>query len=122
MKLPLSNFADCSRACCFLSNTSRLLNQNSTALKVQGMEDKECNWMSTLLYKDLGVMHYLAAIEFQEKLVELKQREPSPDVLLFVEHPHVYTLGRGGKQAIAFAPQKLPVYGTGRGGDVTNNG
>src|SRR5438876_651886 len=55
MKFPLSNFADCSRACCFLSNTSRLLNQNSTALKVQGMEDKECNWMSTLLCKDLEV-------------------------------------------------------------------
>jgi len=86
------------------------------------MEDKECNWMSTLLYKDLGVMHYLAAIEFQEKLVELKQREPSPDVLLFVEHSHVYTLGRGGKAAKVRDAQELPVYRTSRGGDVTYHG
>jgi lipoate-protein ligase B len=78
--------------------------------------------MKTLLYKDLGVMHYLAAIEFQEKLVELKQREPSPDVLLFVEHPHVYTLGRGGKAANVLAAQEVPVYRTSRGGDVTYHG
>src|SRR5437870_12793394 len=119
MKFPLSNFADCSRACCFLSNTSRLLNQNSTALKVQGMEDKECNWMSTLLCKDLGVMHYLAAIEFQEKLVELKQREPSPDVLLIVEHTHVYTSGQARKAANVHAAQELTVYRTRSGGDAT---
>src|SRR5207237_4691836 len=122
MKFPLSNFADCSRACCFLSNTSRLLNQNSTALKVRGMEDKECNWMSTLVCKDLGVMHYLAAIEFQEKLVELKQREPSPDVLLFVEHPHVYTIGRGGKESNVLAAWEVAVYRTSRGGGVTYHG
>jgi lipoate-protein ligase B len=78
--------------------------------------------MSTLLCKDLGQMDYLAALEFQEKLVELKQREPSPDVLLFVEHPHVYTLGRGGKAANVLAAQELPVYRTSRGGDVTYHG
>jgi lipoate-protein ligase B len=86
------------------------------------MEDKECNWMSTLLCKDLGMMDYPAAIEFQEKLVELKQREPSPDVLLFVEHPHVYTLGRGGKAANVLAAREVPVYRTSRGGDVTYHG
>ena len=55
--------------------------------------------MSELLYKDLGQVDYLAALEFQERLVALKQRELFPDVLLFVEHPHVYTLGRGGNEA-----------------------
>jgi lipoate-protein ligase B len=67
-------------------------------------------------------MHYLAALEFQEKLVELKQQEPSPDVLLFVEHPHVYTLGRGGKMTNVLASGEVPVYRTSRGGDVTYHG
>ncbi len=47
-----------------------------------------------LHYQHLGRMEYLAALELQETLVAFKQREPSADILLFVEHPHVYTLGR----------------------------
>ena len=58
----------------------------------------------------------------QEQLVELKQREGFADILLFVEHPHVYTLGRGGKESNVLAPQDVPVYRTSRGGDVTYHG
>ena len=75
-----------------------------------------------LLYKDLGRMDYPAALEYQQRLVEAKQRQSSPDVLLFVEHPHVYTLGRGGKEANVLAPKDVPVYRTSRGGDVTYHG
>jgi len=78
--------------------------------------------MTTLLYKDLGRMAYLAALALQERLVALKQRETSPDILLFVEHPHVYTLGRGGNESNVIAPEEVPVYRTGRGGDVTYHG
>ena len=78
--------------------------------------------MATLLYKDLGQTEYLAAVELQEKLLALKQQAPSPDILLFVEHPHVYTLGRGGKESNVLAPQEVPVYRTSRGGDVTYHG
>jgi lipoate-protein ligase B len=75
-----------------------------------------------LLYKNLGRMNYLAALELQEQLVQRKQREPSPDILLFVEHPHVYTLGRGGNEANVLAPLEVKVHRTGRGGDVTYHG
>jgi lipoate-protein ligase B len=75
-----------------------------------------------LLYKNLGSMDYLAALALQEQLVERKQRESSPDILLFVEHPHVYTLGRGGDESNVLAPQEVPVYRTSRGGDVTYHG
>lgn len=78
--------------------------------------------MTKLLYKDLGEIDYLAALGVQEKLVALKQRETSPDILLFVEHPHVYTLGRGGKESNVLAPKEVPVYRTSRGGDVTYHG
>jgi lipoate-protein ligase B len=75
-----------------------------------------------LLFKNLGRMDYLAALALQEQLVERKQRESSPDILLFVEHSHVYTLGRGGDESNILAPQGVPVYHTSRGGDVTYHG
>lgn len=78
--------------------------------------------MEALLYQNLGCLDYLSALDIQEKLVARKQREPSADVLLFVEHPHAYTLGRGGKESNVLAPEEVPVYRTGRGGDVTYHG
>jgi lipoyl(octanoyl) transferase len=78
--------------------------------------------MAELLYKDLHRMEYLAALQLQENLVEFKQREASSDFLLFVEHPHVYTIGRGGKESNILAAQQVPVYRTSRGGDVTYHG
>lgn len=78
--------------------------------------------MAELLYNDLHRMEYLAALQLQENLVEFKQRELSSDLLLFVEHPHVYTIGRGGKESNVLAAQQVPVYRTSRGGDVTYHG
>ncbi|HXV49219.1 MAG TPA: lipoyl(octanoyl) transferase LipB [Candidatus Binatia bacterium] len=75
-----------------------------------------------LLCQILGSMDYLAALQLQERLVERKQREALPDIVLFVEHPHVYTLGRGGKESNVLAPQGVPVVRTSRGGDVTYHG
>lgn len=67
-------------------------------------------------------MDFLSAEAVQERLAALKQGGAMPDFLLFVEHPHVYTLGRGGKEAHALAPRDVAVYRTGRGGDVTYHG
>src|ERR1700752_460892 len=75
-----------------------------------------------LLHRNLGRMEYLAALELQERLVESKQREAPGDILLFLEHPHVYTLGRGGKESNVLAPEEVPVICTSRGGDVTSHG
>jgi lipoate-protein ligase B len=78
--------------------------------------------MPELIYQNIGRMDYLAALRQQERLVELKQHEIADDILLFVEHPHVFTLGRGGNEANVLAPQAVPVYRTSRGGDVTYHG
>lgn len=75
-----------------------------------------------LLYRDLGWLDYLSAVELQEKLVAIKQQDSYADILLFVEHPHVYTLGRGGKESNVLAPAEVPVIRTNRGGDVTYHG
>ena len=60
--------------------------------------------MVELLYKDLGCVDYLAALELQGKLVELRQQQLVSDTLLFVEHPHVYTLVVRVKRLKQFSP------------------
>lgn len=78
--------------------------------------------MSTLLFKVLGTLEFPAALHLQERLVDLKQRELAADILLFVEHPHIYTLGRGGNELNVLTAQDVPVHRTSRGGDVTYHG
>ena len=78
--------------------------------------------MAELFYTDLGQLDYPAALALQERIVKLKQHEHLADVILFVEHPHVYTLGRGGKASNVLAPQEVPIMRTNRGGDVTYHG
>jgi lipoate-protein ligase B len=78
--------------------------------------------MDTLLFSDLGQMKYLAALSLQERLVELKQRGRFADILLLVEHPHVFTIGRSGKESNLLCPGAVPVYRSSRGGDVTYHG
>jgi len=78
--------------------------------------------MSTLWFKTFANLDYLAAVRLQERLVALKQQDSLGVILLFVEHPHVYTLGRGGKEANILAAGDIPVYRTSRGGDVTYHG
>jgi lipoyl(octanoyl) transferase len=78
--------------------------------------------MSILIFKDLGVINYGAALSLQESLVEAKHKENFPDLLLFVEHPHVITLGRGGKESNVVNAGDVPVVRSSRGGDVTYHG
>ncbi|HEX2387122.1 MAG TPA: lipoyl(octanoyl) transferase LipB, partial [Candidatus Binatia bacterium] len=78
--------------------------------------------MTALLYKDLGVLDYNAALAVQENLVEQKQKADLPDILLLVEHPHVITLGRGGKESNVVDAAEVAVIRSSRGGDVTYHG
>lgn len=92
-------------------------------------------------FRDLGQMDYQEAWDFQESIfaetvaLKIKNRNltaaeqaPTPNFLFFVEHPHVYTLGKSGK------PENLLLDGPGlekhhasyykinRGGDITYHG
>ncbi len=78
--------------------------------------------MAILLVKDLGGMGYLEALALQERLLEAKRRDGLPDLLLFVEHPHVFTIGRGGEESNVLSAGGVPVHRTSRGGDVTYHG
>jgi lipoyl(octanoyl) transferase len=77
---------------------------------------------------NLGLCDYSTALRLQETLVELRQQGRIPNVLLFVEHPPVITLGRNASAANIVAPRELlasrgvEVHEINRGGDVTFHG
>lgn len=95
--------------------------------------------MTKVIFRDLGVMDYKEAWEYQEdlfgKTVQLKidkrkelTEEETKNYLLFVEHPHVYTLGKSGKEShlllneTQLQEKEATYYKINRGGDITYHG
>ncbi|HEV2200405.1 MAG TPA: lipoyl(octanoyl) transferase LipB [Bryobacteraceae bacterium] len=78
--------------------------------------------------RDLGRMRYADAFALQQDLVAKRKADEIPDHLLFVEHPHVVTMGRGGHDENLLADPDLleragiEFHRTDRGGDVTYHG
>ncbi len=78
--------------------------------------------------RDCGRLGYAEALELQERLVEERKAGRVPDQLVFVEHPHVITLGRNGHMENLLAPEValeragIAFYRTRRGGDITYHG
>ncbi len=92
-------------------------------------------------YLDLGISDYKLTWDRQEELlkqvVDLKNknndvedefRKATPNYLIFVEHPHVYTLGKSGDEHnlllnyIQLQAKEASFYKTDRGGDITYHG
>jgi lipoate-protein ligase B len=77
---------------------------------------------------DLGSVDYEKAWDLQHQFWSRRVEEELPDLLLFLEHPHVITLGRRGNRSHLLAsPQvleekKIPLFHVERGGDVTYHG
>ncbi len=94
---------------------------------------------STINVNDLGLKDYKETWEYQEKLfqqiLDIKSNnrnaitpKPTPNYFLFVEHPHVYTLGKSGHiDNLLISEAKLneiaaSFYKINRGGDITYHG
>lgn len=94
-----------------------------------------------VLFQDLGLIDYKACWDYQESLfnetvsqkIANRDLEPSAQVetknhLLFVEHPHVYTLGKSGDISHLLINQNqleekhASYYKINRGGDITYHG
>jgi lipoyl(octanoyl) transferase len=94
---------------------------------------------TTVQLQDLGVQDYKTTWDYQEGLfktiVDLKiknRREETqfetPNYFLFVQHPHVYTLGKSGDltnlllSTIQLKSKNATFYKINRGGDITYHG
>ncbi len=94
-----------------------------------------------VIFEDLGLRDYKEAWDYQEELfgkmqdVKTKNRLLSPgdqegqlNRLLFVEHPHVYTLGKSGSDnnllvnQMQLKAKEASFYRINRGGDITYHG
>jgi lipoyl(octanoyl) transferase len=92
-------------------------------------------------FRHLGRMDYQEAWDYQEVLfketvdlkianrkVEPHAQLPTENYLLFVEHPHVYTLGKSGKESHLLLNEEglqkhnARYYKINRGGDITYHG
>src|SRR5262247_4075853 len=86
--------------------------------------------MRNIEVRRLGFMRYPEALALQRTLVEERRANRVGDLLLFVEHPHVLTLGvrgDGGRSHVLASAEALEsrgveVHETGRGGDITYHG
>jgi lipoyl(octanoyl) transferase len=89
----------------------------------------------TTHYIDLAKIDYKEAWDFQEKCFDEvlvnkkdKRNSNSKNYLLFCEHPHVYTLGKSGKEKnllldnIQLQAKNASLYKIDRGGDITYHG
>jgi lipoyl(octanoyl) transferase len=80
------------------------------------------------IWEDLGRMEYREAWDRQLAYVEQLKQGEGTDRLLFVEHPHVVTLGRNAHmENVLVSPERMAALGielheTDRGGDVTYHG
>lgn len=94
-----------------------------------------------ILFYDLGLMDYKECWNYQEKLFQeiiqqkianrdlpTDQHIPTKNYLLFVEHPHVYTLGKSGDEKHLLLNEnqlkqkEATYYKINRGGDITYHG
>jgi lipoyl(octanoyl) transferase len=89
--------------------------------------------MEYVSIKHLGRTEYSEAWEIQKRLFEellCQKREGAPEeqYVLFVEHPHVYTLGKSGHESNLLVNEQFlkqigaTYFHTDRGGDVTYHG
>jgi lipoyl(octanoyl) transferase len=78
--------------------------------------------------RDLGRLPYAEALEVQQSIASARKRGEGVDCLLFVEHPHVVTIGRNGHEENLLASEEMlgrsgiALYESDRGGDVTYHG
>ena len=84
--------------------------------------------MNTCSVISLGIADYSTAWDLQRQLHAQVVSGALPDLLLLLEHPHVYTLGRRGRQSHILASEDslarlgAQTHETDRGGEVTYHG
>ncbi|MGI9542583.1 MAG: lipoyl(octanoyl) transferase LipB [Cyclobacteriaceae bacterium] len=92
-------------------------------------------------FKSLGLIDYQESWDYQEQLLKRvvavkvanrklppESQQPTPNYLIFCQHPHVYTLGKSGSEENLLLDQEglttqdARFYRINRGGDITYHG
>jgi lipoyl(octanoyl) transferase len=78
----------------------------------------------TINIAELGTVDYAAALELQDAMMAARHADRIGDTMLLLEHPHVFTLGRGADERFLLEgrPSSIPIYRVSRGGQVTYHG
>jgi lipoate-protein ligase B len=71
---------------------------------------------------DLGLREYCDVWDLQRKLVDLRAMKAIPDTLILVQHPHVFTVGKGVPGDLPSQIRGVPVFRIERGGQWTYHG
>ena len=71
---------------------------------------------------DLGLRDYVNVWDLQRKLVDLRAKRAIPDTLILVQHPHVFTVGKGVQGELPAEINGVPVIRIERGGHWTYHG
>lgn len=109
-------------------NSSEMLTQTQPMQPRPLLDEFQIGVTPFCMSLDLGLLEYEESLRIQSEIVSRRKINAIPDYLLFVEYPHVITLGRGGKREHLLArPDELENLGvsfyiTGRGGDITYHG
>jgi lipoate-protein ligase B len=81
------------------------------------------NVHGTLSVVELGVVDYDDALAMQTAVLAARIEGSVGDTLLMMEHPHVFTLGRGADERFIVAnTDEVPIRRVSRGGEVTYHG
>ena len=67
------------------------------------------------------ISYSLAMQEMQTRVTAIQQGD-APGLVWFLEHPSLYTMGTSAKKSDIIDHNRHPIYGTGRGGQVTYHG
>lgn len=107
------------------------------------MSDTQLNAVANkeVYFKSLGLIDYQESWDYQEQLLKrvvaikvanrklpLESQQPTPNYLIFCQHPHVYTLGKSGSKENllldqdGLLDQDAKFYQINRGGDITYHG
>lgn len=79
--------------------------------------DKTIEWRI-----DDAPVDYVRALEFMERRVADIRAGAAPETVWLLEHPPLYTAGTRARAGDLLAPDRFPVYRTGRGGQFTYHG
>jgi len=89
--------------------------------------------MNKVFFKNLGIIDFKEAWSLQEGILDSiienkRKKEKTKSHLLFCQHPHVYTLGKSGKEEHLLLKNSelnnkgIDFYKINRGGDITYHG